>query len=711
MSFSQEDRNLFISSTSLGEDVLGVEQFQGTEQISSPFCFSAQLLSNDDNLSPKSLIGTDVTVSLVLQDGSTRYFNGYISTLSGGVKVTRDARAYSAEIVPWFWFLTKRAGCRIFQSMSVVDIIQAILDECPIKSYRMGSMLLNHPVRDYCVQYRETDFDFVSRLMEEEGIYYYFEHADGKHTMVLSDDISAYSPCPDSQIKYNPGTSADPCIKKWDHQFQYASGQFSQRDYNFTLPTNTLETESKTIVDLPHIKNFEVYDYPGEYETKGDGGVISKVRMEELEVPYEQAFAETEVGSLVVAGTFKVTEHNVDDENKPEWVVTEITHFATEPSYRGDDSGLGSITRFDNPFSRKNDNISEEDDAQGSIFNYANRIACIPSSVVYRPARTTKKPMIHGSQTAVVVGPSGDEIYTDEFGRIKVQFHWDREGKKDETSSCWVRVATTWAGKKWGAVHIPRIGQEVVVSFLEGDPDRPLVIGSVYNSDLMPPYDLPANKTQSGTKTRSSKGGDTATYNELRFEDLKGSEEIYLHAEKDFNTQVENDQFTEVEHDQGIHVINNRTKVVDKDQAETVHGNKQIDVDGNHKEKVLKNQDITIGANRGVMVEGNLDETIKKNSMVDVTGNMTTMVHKNNELTIDKNQTEKVGGTHSLSVTKEYSAKAKKIQLTADDEITLKTGSASIILKKNGDITIKGKNITLNGSGNVVIKGSKIAEN
>jgi len=718
MSLSQDDRHLFIKSTSLGSDVLGVEQFRGTEKISEPFCFTAQLLSNDDNIAPSKLVGTDVTISVGLQDGSKRYFNGYVAKLSGGLKVTRDTRAYSAEIVPWFWFLKKRAGCRIFQEKSVVDIVEAILGECPFKEYRIGSMLLNHPVRDYCVQYRETDFEFVSRLMEEEGIYYYFEHADGKHTMVLSDDISAYSACPDSLIKYNPGTSADPCIKRWDHQFQYASGQFSQTDYNFTLPTNAMNSDSKTIVDLPHISSFEVYDYPGEYDTKADGSVLSKVRMEELEVPFEQAFAHTEVGSLIVAGTFKMSEHNVDDENKEEWVITEISHFAEEPSYRSGGAEFG-----------------DDPDAEPSIFNYSNDIACIPSKVVYRPARNTPKPVINGSQTAVVVGPSGDEIYTDEFGRIKVQFHWDREGKKNETSSCWVRVASNWAGKKWGTIYIPRIGQEVVVSFLEGDPDRPLVIGSVYNGDQMPPYDLPANKTQSGTKTRSTKGGDTATFNEIRFEDLKGSEELYIHAEKDHIIIVENDEGEQVGNDQIVSVGNNQTTtvtndravVVENDHTEAVKGGQTIDITKDQLVSIASNQTISVAKDRDVSVDKNQGNTIGGNNDTTVGGNDSVQVGKNHtldvgkkaswsvgdklDLKVTKDFTETISGKHTHSVTKEYSVSAKKIQFVADSEISFKTGSAEVVMKKNGDITIKGKNITINGSGNVVLKGSKVTAN
>jgi type VI secretion system secreted protein VgrG len=383
--------------------------------------------------------------------------------------------------------------------------------------------------------------------------------------------------------------------------------------------------------------------------------------------------------------------------------------------------------------------------------DYQNTFTCIPDSVVFRPARTTEKPLIHGSQTAMVTGPGGEEIYPDKYGRVKVQFHWDREGKKDDNSSCWIRVSTPWSGKNWGMVAIPRIGQEVVVSYLEGDPDRPLITGMVYNAETMPPYALPGNKTQTGIKTRSSPGGGAANFNEIRFEDKMGSEELYFHAEKDQKVVVEHDQTIEVGHDRWEHIGRDRHLKVDRDKNEEVKRSKSIVVGANHTEEIGSNMSITVASNLTETVALNYAETVGAAMELTVGGMMAlsiggllaeTVGAAKNEA-IGGNKSETVGGSKASSigsdysetvagkatiktlkdreetvdgkqfttVTKECTLKAKKVHINADDEIVLKTGSASITMKKNGDIMIEGKKISVKGSGDVVVKGSKIAEN
>jgi type VI secretion system secreted protein VgrG len=333
-------------------------------------------------------------------------------------------------------------------------------------------------------------------------------------------------------------------------------------------------------------------------------------------------------------------------------------------------------------------------DGEGG-FEYTNTFRCIPSDAVFRPVRSTRKPLIAGAQTAVVVGPAGEEIYTDAYGRVKVQFHWDREGKADEKSSCWIRVAQVWAGKNWGVTFHPRIGQEVVVEFLEGDPDRPLITGSVYNADQTPPYELPANQTQTVIKSRSSKGGDGETFNELRFEDKKDAELVYFHAQKDQQVVVENDQ--------SLTVGANRAESVAKDRSLSVGANKTEDVTENKTVTVGKDASESIGKNRSEDVGESMTLSVAKDRTTSIGGNLT--------LDVAKDVTISIAGAQNESVKKVYALQAQKIAVTADDEITLQTGSATIKLKKSGEISIQGSKIKIEGSSEVVIKGAKITQN
>jgi type VI secretion system secreted protein VgrG len=419
---------------------------------------------------------------------------------------------------------------------------------------------------------------------------------------------------------------------------------------------------------------------------------------------------------------FELTEHRRADLNG-EYLLTQVSHSATNNLGQDGDSGA----------------------------TYDNTFTCIPMAVPYRPRKVTPRPLVHGTQTAVVVGTGGEEIDTDKYGRVKVQFRWDREGKKDEKSSCWVRVGTPIAGKSWGMIHIPRIGQEVIVHFLEGDPDQPIIIGSVYNNEQMPPYALPANKTQSGLLTRSSLGGTPDNANELCFEDKKGSEFIYMRAEKDYIGAVENDETKWVGHDRWEEVDNDRSLTVGHDKFETVKNNKKIEIAKNHDESIGADMTIgvkknltetvvlnymetvglamelsvgaalaisvgaamaeTVGINKTQSIGKSKDVTIGDSMMVEVGKNVSEKVGENQTVEVGKDLKETIGGEHHETVKKDYMLKAKKVLVTGEDEIILKSGSAEIVMKKNGDITIKGKKITVKGSGDVVVKGSKILEN
>jgi type VI secretion system secreted protein VgrG len=576
-----QDNHRIAVTTPLGKDTLLLIGFAGREELSRLFSFRLDMLSESDGLAAKDIVGKSVTWTVKHTDGSSpRYFNGHVSRFTAGPKGMRDLRHYQAEVVPWLWFLTRTADCRIFQNKTAPQIIEQIFKDLGFTAYKL-SLQGSYAKREYCVQYRETDFNFVSRLMEEEGIFYFFKHESGKHTLTLADQKSAYADCAENEVAYSGGTLIPNHINRWEHGYEFRPGKWAQTDYNFETPSTDLMTNTTTTVPLADAKKFEVYDYPGEYAVKGDGTSLTKVRMEEEEAAYEVAHGASGCRTFTPGSKFTLKKHDCTSEQGKGYVLTALEHAAVDETYTAGASGAQT---------------------------YSNTFTCIPATVQFRPARTTPRPTVKGPQTAVVVGTKGEEIYTDKYGRVKVQFFWDREGKKDENSSCWIRVSQGWAGKNWGIVFLPRIGQEVVVDFLEGDPDRPLITGRVYNAEQMPPYALPANQTQSVLKTRSSKQGATDNFNELRFEDKKGSEEVYFHAEKNFNRVVENNDTLKVgfekkdKGDQTIQVFNDRTLTVGNDRTTTVEkGNDTLTVQkGNQSVSIQKgNQTTKIDAGSG----------------------------------------------------------------------------------------------------------------
>ena len=689
--FTHASRLLHVK-TPLGEDVLLLEGLEGSETFSRGFEYRLDLLSHEEGIDPLDLVGKSVTFQIFGDGEATRSWNGVVRRLARGGLHPSGMRSYQAIVVPWTWFLTKRSNCRIFQEMSVVDIVSKVFDDAGFSDYETNGITGSYPALNYCVQYRETDLEFVSRLLEEEGIFYSFRHEDGRHVMVLADGTSAYSPCDQAEVPYNEGSLANDHVSRWVHGFEYVSGKWSHTDYNFETPRADLHAETPTVVGLSGVDAHERYDYPGRYVDKSHGDAKAKALMEAEEAGYDVVEGASTCSSFRVGGTFTLSGHAYESEDGQSYVLTGVQHSARDSSYV---------------------------QSEGGDSHYRNSFRCVPDSVVFRPKRLTRRPLVHGPQTAVVVGPSGDEIHTDEFGRIKVQFHWDREGANDENSSCWVRVAQIWAGKAWGAQYIPRIGQEVVVEFLEGDPDRPLVTGGVYNGDMPVPYDLPANKTQSGIKSRSSKEGGTANFNEIRFEDKKGEELVYIHAEKDRSEVVENDHSLQVGHDQTIHVANDRNETIDKNRSltvgenksESVGSNKTVAIGKNHDEDVGSNMNVTVGANRTMTIGDNLTESVASDQSVSVGKSLTEEIGKDLSVTVGKDADVTVGGSSTTSVSDDAVLNAKKIQLVAQDELSIKVGKASLVMKKNGDITLKGKKITVKGSGDVVLKGSKIAQN
>lgn len=632
---SQEHRLISISSP-LKKDELLLTSFQGGEYISRLFEFQLEVLSANVTLDPQKLVGELVTVTL--QNDKERIFTGYVSRFSFGEIKANDLRQYKLTIVPWLWFLTKTNNQRIFQEMNTKDIVSKIFKEHGFNDFDF--MAQGGKTREYCVQYNESDFDFISRLLEDEGIAYYFKHEKNKHKLYLVDKQNAYEYCDENEVTYSKGNQNDTQITQWEHCYEFRKGEWTINDYNFKDPKKKLIISSKTKNKFSNVKNYEHYEYPSMYDTT-DGESLIKVRMEAEEAAINTIEATSDCSSFYAGGKFKLTKHAAKSE-KDNYIITGIYHRA-----------------FDNSYFTGSEGQSE----------YGNNFVCIPADVHFRPLRTQTKPIMKGPQSAIVTGPAGEEIYIDEYGRIKVQFFWDREGELNESTTCFIRVMQPWAGKKWGTSFIPRIGMEVIINFLNGDPDRPLVTGSVYNKDNMPPY---ASKTQSGIKTHSTKSGTAANYNELRFEDLKGSEQIYLHAEKNLDSKVENDE----------------THTIDKNRTKTIGENERS----------------SIGKNRDKNVAEDQSENIGKNKKIDV--------GENHSETIGKNMNLKVGNDLSENI-------GKNLSIVAGDQIVLKTGAASITMNKNGDITIKGKNIVVQGSSKinikasstVAIKGSKVTTN
>lgn len=693
MGLKQKERSIAVLSD-LGEDVLLFHRMAGSEELGHCFEYELELLSAHRDLEPSDILGHPMAVRLRLPEKRERHFHGVVTSFCCAGSQGRLAR-YELTLRPWLWLLTRTADCRIFQQMTVPEIIQAVFHKHGLSDVE-DALTGTYRSWDYCVQYRETDFNFVSRLMEQEGIYYYFKHDGQKHTLVLCDDYTAHEAVPGyEEIPLNKLGGDDPTeqdhLFEWTITQQIQAGTYALNEFDFENPKADLEVKSTIDRDHEHA-SFEIYDYPGEFVEPGDGEAYVRHRIEELQARFELASGSGNARGMASGCLFRLTESPRDDQNR-EYLIVRASHSLTNNEY---ESGAG-----------------------GSV-EYSGAVLAIDSRQPYRPERVTPKPMIRGPQTAIVVGKSGEDIWTDPHARVKLKFPWDRYSKGDESSSCWVRVAQVWAGTNWGGIHIPRIGQEVIVEHLEGDPDRPIVTGRVYNADCMPPYDLPANQTQSGIKSRSSKEGTAENFNEIRFEDKKGEELFYLHAEKDRSIVVENDDTESVGNDQSITIAKNRTESVGEDEqisiganrTESVGDDEQISIGANRTRSVGKDESVSIGASRSHDVAKDETISIGSNHDISVSKNRSLNVGKNESVSVGDNRTQDVGKNDTLQV-------GKKLVIDAGDSIVIRTGNASISMKKDGTIVLKGKNITLNGSGkvgikasgDVTIKGSKVKAN
>ncbi len=555
--------------TPLGSDVK-FHAMGGYEGLSRPFVYEVDVVSGRSDIAASELLGQPVTVHLSVGDdqGDTRHWNGrvarlqYLDTSDDG-----DSR-YRLTVRPWLWQLTRSADCRIFQRMTIPRIVTKVFQDRGFTDFEQV-LFETYEQRDYVVQYRETDFQFVSRLLEREGIYYFFRHEDGKHTLVLADSPQAHTASPGcEQLPFAPDDehrdATQQYMRQWKAESQLETGVFAQADYDFTKPQVQLYAQS-TSSDAA-AKGLQVYDYPGGFDNFADADLLARLRLDQSRRDAQRWTGETNARPMSVGSTFELTDHPREDQNQ--------TYLVTWARYRIKGQDARSTDDEEDPFTCT--------------------LVAIDAEVTFRPPLTTPKPIARGPQTAMVVGPAGQEIWTDKYGRVKVQFPWDRLGTKDENSSCWIRVSQSWAGGSFGAQFVPRIGHEVIVDFLEGDPDKPIITGCVYNGTNDPPFSLPDNQTQSGIRTRSSPQGTLSNANEIRFEDLTGAEELYVQAEKDLNVLVKNDETATVAH--------NRTATIGADDSLTVGGSRTQTVAINETVAIGAMQTVTVGAAQAVTV-------------------------------------------------------------------------------------------------------------
>lgn len=502
-----------VFTTPLGKDVLALSRFNGSEGASELFDYRVEALSDQKNINFDKALGQNCTVSFKSPDGPDRHFNG-VMVEAQWIGAEEELSVYRVVLRPWLWLLSRTSDCRIWHKKTVIDIVSEVFRDRGFTDFKVATTKSYQQI-EYCVQYRETDFNFVSRLMEKYGVYYFFKHSQSGHTLVLADSKSSHEVIPGrATTPFYGGEQSRRDIEnfaQWTSERRFRSGKYELKDYDFKTPSKDL-TSDQLAVSKYSKGRMEIFDYPGLYVDKSEGDALAKVRLEADQAHDKRRHADGNAISLFPGGLTKLERHSDESENI-EYLVLRASHSYSLGSYRSGASGEG---------------------------DYTGAYELLDSSIPFHAPLVTPKALIHGPQTARVVGKDGEEIDVDEYGRILVMFHWDRKAMK----SCRVRVAQVWAGPQWGGQLIPRIGMEAVVEFLEGDPDRPLVVGAVYNGDNKFPYALPDNKTQSGVKSDSSLGH--GGFNEFMFEDKKDSEFIRMHAQKDHKVTILNSETTEI---------------------------------------------------------------------------------------------------------------------------------------------------------------------
>ncbi len=647
-----QDKRILQVTTPLAKDYLLIDKLRCDEGLNQLFRIELELLHEETTegftpteIDPKKLVGNPMVVFAHQAGVVERYFNGICINFTQGSRNVWFSR-YRAELVPKVWLLTQVSQSRIFQNKSVPDILKAILAGFEFDSEIQGTF----KPRNYCVQYRESDWDFASRLMEEEGIYYYFEHTADGHRLILANTPASHRPCPTRPklpFEFDRSELKEewiPAVYSWRVDSKMRTGRFEARDFNFQLPTNDLLAMHTSLLNTGNNKELEHYEWPGGYAKRFDGidsdGAENtaafkdifddrertvRIRQEEIDVAYKNISGISDCCALTGGYRFEL-EHHPHNANNINHVLVSAQHEAVQsPDYTSGNSVLNS---------------------------YTVNFVCVPHGAghpPFRPSRKTPKPVVQGSQTAFVVGPPGEEIFTDKYGRVKVQFHWDRHGKMNSSSSCWLRVAQIWAGNGWGSIFIPRVGMEVLVNFMEGDPDQPIIAGCVYNPANMPPYKLPDHKTRSTLKSNSSKGN--GGFNEFRFEDKKGSEQIFIHAQKNEDIRVNNECM------------------------ETIGASRHLIVGGNQLEKVFGDKHLKVAGDRSEKIDGDVS------------------------LTVGSDKDQKIGSKYALDSGKEIHLKAgMKVVIEAGVQLTLKGPGGFIDIGPAG-VTVQGTMVLINSGG------------
>jgi type VI secretion system secreted protein VgrG len=696
-----------------------VLRFEGFEGISQLFEYEVTIAS-ETPIGLADAVRKDATLTMgTVDQGPEHVVHGVVARVEQGETLPRWTE-YRVTVVPWAWLLQQRANTRIFQDKTAPQIVQDVLTGAGYASGSDFALSLQgtYVQREYCVQYRESDWNFVCRLLEEEGISFWFDSSSGGAKLTMFDKVSSLGPIEgDATLKFKPVSGAiskEPgaVVSRLHVSEEVRSGKVTLRDWNFEKPSLDLTEDAAGSKDT----DLEVYDYPGGYEVPADGATVSDVRQKEHDGWRTVGRGESECTRFYPGKTFTLAEHPNDSLNTS-YLLTRVEHWGAEPF----------------------DSIGGADEKSDAHAEYANRFEVVPATAALRPARVTRKPHIHGVQTAIVVGPAGEEIYVDKYGRVKVQFHWDRLGKKDDKSSCWIRVSQPWASAAYGIIFIPRINDEVVVTFLEGDPDRPLIVGSVYHGTNVPPYPLPDEKTKSTIKSNSSKGGGGS--NELRFEDKKGSEEVYLHGQKDWTILVENDKNQKVGHDETLEVDHDRTKTVKNDQTATVEhddkltvqndqtivvqNDKTVTVQNDHTETVQgkqsltvvkaqtialnDDQTITVDKKQTVTVTGDVSNTYQAKVTLEVTGDVAETLKAKRTIKVTGDHTETISAKRTLSVSGDSSESiGGKTKIDSTGDLTITVGGATISVKPSGEIKISGVQLTIDASGPLKLHGATV---
>lgn len=685
-------------STSLPGDTLMFRSLNGEEELSTLFEFDVELLSESHSLDLKQLLSQPLTLHIDLGLAGTRYLNGQVTRckLTGRASATSRYYVYRAVVRPWLWYLTQTSDSKIFQEKSVPDVIREVLADYgfPTEFKLVGS----YRTWEYCVQYEESDFAFISRLMEHEGIYYWFRHEDGKHVLVLTDDIAQHSPFPglESLPYIGPDRvvqSDKEYISSWEPAEQVTPGRFATVDYDFKKPAASLDALRSNPGSYSH-GDLEVYEWMGGYTEPDQGEHYSRVRLEALQAQQSQITGHSNARALAPGRLLTLVNHPRLAENR-EYLIQKVVYRVSENDYSSVEAG----------------------DSQFEV-----DFAAIPASIPFRPARNTPLPRTHGPQTAKVVGKPGEQIWTDRYGCVKVQFRWDRYGKTNENSSCWVRVSSPWAGGGFGGIQLPRVNDEVIVDFIGGHPDRPIVIGRVFNASNMPPWDLPGNATQSGFLSRS-KDGDRNAANALMFEDMAGSERIWLHAERDLTTEVEANELHTVDGNRDTIITGNdtltvtgaRTSTTHAQETETFMAGADRTVTGAVNETITGDETRSVTGNVIETITGNVDETITGNltqtTTGDVTRTITGPVVDTTTGTVDETITGDLTQTTTGSVTRTITGDivdtitgAVTHTVTGDTTSTLtgtltKTVTGDVAVNAATSITVTTPSWTLNNTG------------